>query len=310
MSTERYLIIESVRERDIDLLILEELYARSGFDKLLFDSVNKQDINFIDAYRSVVFGGLGETDIEVHCRNNKSEGLFYILIENKIDADFQDKQYERYTKRADLIKSENINTAIVLIAPLSYIKNQNEFTYTLSYESILEWFDLQKSHRSWYKRELLRLAIEQERRGYQVKKDEAVTNFWMDYFNFIKDNLPDVSMPKPKAKPQTSSFVYFKSEWIPSGMRLIHKMEKGVLDLEITGKADQYENLFNKYKDTLGDEIDIVITNKSLCFRIETEHLSIKDSFDDQISCMRKMIDRYSILKKWYMSNLKETLSI
>ncbi len=305
MNLEQYPIIESVRERDIDLLLLEELYAKSGFDKLLFDSIEQKNLVFIDAYRSVVFGGLGETDIEVHCKNNKNGELFYILIENKIDANFQNKQYDRYVQRAELINNKRINTAIILVAPSSYIDNQNEFNISISYESIYEWFDSQKTDRSWYKKELLRLAIDQERRGYQAKKDELVTSFWLDYYNFLQQNLPEVIMPIPKAKPQTSSFVYFKSDWIPKGMRLIHKMEKGVLDLELTGKADEYENMLNTYRNVLNDQINIVVTNKSLCFRVDVETLLIKEGFSSQPQKVNDMIKKYYVLKNWYLKNLK-----
>lgn len=305
MNLEQYPIIESVRERDIDLLLLEELYAKSGFDKLLFDSIEQKNLVFIDAYRSVVFGGLGETDIEVHCKNNKNGELFYILIENKIDADFQNNQYDRYVQRAELINNKRINTAIILVAPSSYIDNQNEFNISISYESIHEWFDSQKTDRSWYKKELLRLAIDQERRGYQAKKDELVTSFWLDYYNFLQQNLPEVIMPIPKVKPQTSSFVYFKSDWIPKGMRLIHKMEKGVLDLELTGKADEYENMLNTYRNVLNDQINIVVTNKSLCFRVDVETLLIKEGFSSQPQKVNDMIKKYYVLKNWYLKNLK-----
>ena len=125
-------IVESIRERDIDLLILEEFYSQTGFDKLFLNKINRDNLKFISAYRSVTTAGLGETDLQVEFSDENNQP-FYLLIENKIDADFQEAKYERYLKRAEILSKDN--SKVILAAPEEYIKNKSEFEYNISYEA-------------------------------------------------------------------------------------------------------------------------------------------------------------------------------
>lgn len=294
-------IVESVRERDIDLLILEEFYSQTGFEKLFLNKINRDNLKFISAYRSMTIAGLGETDLQVEFSYENNQP-FYLLIENKIGADFQEAQYERYLKRAEILSKDN--SKVILVAPKEYIKNKSEFEFDISYEELINFFEEKKNFRSEYKKEILRLAIEQERRGYQVVKDEQITDFWKDYYEYIKVNIPELEMPNPKSKPTSSSFVYFKSDWIPKDMKLIHKMEKGNLDLELTGQADKYEEIVEKYKDKLEDGIEIVITGKSVVFRVQVPDLNLREDLENQIDKLNIFIDRYNFLKNWYLSTV------
>jgi hypothetical protein len=303
-------IIEAVRERDIDLLILEEFYAQTGFDKLFLKVINKQEFIFSKAYRSVTTAGLGETDIQVEFINKVGNKL-YILIENKVDAEFQDAQYERYLERANLLKTDIDEAYVILTAPELYIKQKSEFKYHLSYEDIKEWFNhnYPEKNRGWYKRELLRLAIEQERRGYQTIKDEVVTLFWKQYFEYIQEVLPELQMNDPKIKPTQSSFVYFHPKWLPVNMKLIHKMDKGYLDLELSGKAENYDEIVEEYGSKLSENMEIVITGKSICFRFELPVISFEKSFDEQKNVIRHAVDKCLILKEFIFSFLKKTIN-
>ncbi len=295
-------IIEAVRERDIDLLILEELYAKTGFEKLFLEEIKYPNFSFSKAYRSVTTAGLGETDIQVEFTSGKKK--LFLLIENKVDADFQDAQYERYMKRAELISSPDITTAVILVAPQGYIQNKSEFEYTLSYEKIRNWFAQTNDSRSWYKQELLRLAIDQERRGYQAVKDEIVTNFWKEYYLYITERMPDSGMPIPKVKPTSSSFVYFNPKWLPQNTRLIHKMEKGYLDLELSGRALEYDNLITQYNHLLNG-MELVITGKSVCFRIEVTPISFEQDFNNQLNSIDQVITGIRAIQSFTMTVLK-----
>ena len=301
-------IIESVRERDIDLLILEELYAQTSFDQLFLQVINKNDYAFSRAYRSVTTAGLGETDVQIEFKNSIGNKLF-VLIENKVDAEFQDAQYERYLERANLLKDNTTEAFVILTAPESYIKQKSEFEYHLSYEDIRAWFDNNaEKNRSWYKSELLRLAIDQERRGYQAVRDDIVTSFWKQYFLFIQEKMPELEMPNPTSKPTQSSFVYFKPKWLPSNMRLIHKMDKGYLDLELSGKAQEYDEIVEEYADKLAQGIEIVITGKSICFRFEIPVILFEKSFEEQRDVVKMTVDDCLIFKSFIFSLSKSPL--
>lgn len=295
-------ILESVRERDVDLLILEELYAKTGFETLFLKIIDKQDFSFVKAYRSMTTAGLGETDIQAEFIFGQKQLI--LLIENKVDAEFQNAQYERYMKRAELLTNPSTETAVILVAPQDYIQNKSEFQYALSYEDMLAWFSQQGDARSWYKQELLRLAIEQERRGYQAIKDETVTNFWKRYHAYISDHLPELNMPEPKAKPTASSFVYFNPSWIQKSTKLIHKMEKGYLDFQLSNRAPEYDDLLKQYSDILPEYMELVVTGKSVSFRIEVAPLSFDKEFDEQINNLSQLVDAVFLIKEFILKHL------
>lgn len=301
-------IIESVRERDIDLLILEEFYAETGFGKLFLKVISRTEYVFSKAYRSVTTAGLGETDVQVEFKDIVGNKL-YILIENKVDAEFQDAQYERYLERANLLKNNTCDAYVILTAPESYIKQKSEFEYHLSYEDIRNWFaGSTERNRGWYKSELLRLAIEQERRGYQATRDDVVTLFWKQYFEYIQNVLPELGMSDPRAKPTQSSFVYFKPKWLPENMRLIHKMDKGYIDLELSGRAENYDEIVEEYTPRLLSNMEIVITGKSICFRFELPAISFEKSFEDQQSTIKMAVDNCVLFKTFIFSFPKTPL--
>jgi hypothetical protein len=292
------LIVESVRERDIDLLILEEFYSRTGFEQLFLRVIQRPDFSFVGAHRSIVTSSLGETDIQVEFKNQNGSTL-HLLIENKIDAEFQNAQYSRYMQRAQLLVGPSVSARVILVAPQAYIDSQNEFEYSVSYESILEFFKAKTSDmfRASYKAEILRLAIEQERRGYQAIKNDLVTSLWRQYFTYIQTYMPELGMEEPKAKPSSSSFLYFRPKWLPEGMKLVHKMEKGYLDLTLEGKASEYETLMQKYAPVLVDGMSLVETNKSVSFRLELPPLSFEETLDDQEETMRQVIQHAKTFK-------------
>ena len=170
----KFPIVESVRERDIDLLILEELYSQSGFESLFLDLIDKKDFLFKKAYRSMTISDLGE-----------------------------------------------------------------------------------------------------------------------------------LNMKKPESKPSSSSFVYFSPRWLPKDTRLIHKMEKGYFDLELSGKSIDYEKLVIQYESLLPNNISIVVTGISVSFRIETIPLSFDIEFDEQIYILEQIVSSYKVMESFVVNFFK-----
>lgn len=80
--------IESIRERDIDLLLIEELTVNNEFLNWLINQWHLPNADkLIGVWRSITDYGLGETDILIAYQSNIN--TIYIQIENKLDADFQ-----------------------------------------------------------------------------------------------------------------------------------------------------------------------------------------------------------------------------
>ena len=298
---EQLQIIEAVRERDIDLLILEELYAQTGFDKLFLKLINKSGYKFSLARHSVVSLGLGETDVWIEFTKNKKS--LFILLENKIDADFQPNQYERYEQKVDFLRKEGHEAFSLLIAPKKYLNSSSKFDHRISYEEIYKWFSKFKDNRSKYKLEVINLAIKKPENS---EPDEIVTNLWSQYYLYLKNNLPELKMKDPGGKPSNSSFSYFKAHWLPPKTKLVHKMNKGYLDLQISGEAKSHQKFYDTYSKILKKDIGIVVVNKSLAFRIELPPISLQKTLDEQLDTMNEFCKKYHILKNWIIDNYRK----
>ena len=166
-----YIPVESVQERDVDLLLIEELNVSLDFCKWFISAIGLgQTVSNLKAFRSISDYGLGETDILISY--SFDDRTTFILVENKIDASFQENQFERYKERgkAYLQSKKCDDYHIALVAPKSYCENQSNFSNYVSYESIKKYFADQKNIRADYKAEILSIAIEKERLRMQKQR--------------------------------------------------------------------------------------------------------------------------------------------
>jgi len=297
--------LESVTERDIDLLVLEEFYSSIEFRTWF---LNKLDCDlsakcFSGAWHSVIHPSLGESDIEVEFITGKT--IFRIFIENKIDAELQPEQAERYVKRAkEKIQSgECTKYTVVLLAPEKYVnkKVKEQFEKIITYEELQKYFLKEKGERNNYKSKILDLAIEQARRGYQPITDEKVTNFWQQYWHLTMAIAPELEMKEPIEKPARAGFVEFKPAILPKGYRLVHKLPHGNVDLEISGQANKLLEIKNKIN--LKNAI-VTKAGKSAAIRIKTPKIDTKIDFLKQ---KEKIID--AILKAKKLLQTQEQLT-
>ncbi|WP_093983641.1 hypothetical protein [Shewanella algae] len=79
--------IQSVQERDIDLMLLEECHTSMAFCNWLVSRVYEfpHTVEFVGAWHSVIHNQYGESDLVVIFNDNDGSHQA-ILIENKIDA--------------------------------------------------------------------------------------------------------------------------------------------------------------------------------------------------------------------------------
>lgn len=302
--------VEAVQERDIDLLILEELKCNPKFTGwILSETIDlKENYEFIGAWHSLSQVGLGESDLAFKIKT-KSE-LILFLIENKIDADFQPDQANRYRQRGQK-RVENRECDIfytILVAPKNYIVRNDDFDFYIEYEAIKDWFITQSGlgDRATYKAEVLEIAIEKLRRGYTAIVDERATKFWWAYYNFANENYPHLKMKKPQAGiPKGSSFIIFEPSDIGLGKRdlIIHK-GYGVVDLQLAGKGDEINSLVEMFQNTLSEDMEIVKANKSASIRIKVEAIDVTKDFNEQKEIIANALDKADRLYHWAKDNL------
>ncbi|MBO5766225.1 MAG: PD-(D/E)XK nuclease family protein, partial [Lentisphaeria bacterium] len=261
--------IESVLERDTDLLILEEWNVNIEFAHWLLEQLSiTQKFSSFDGWHSVTDPQYGETDLLLVAENASTK--IAVLLENKIDAIAQAEQSKRYFLRAEKLKQElGLTDAFVgIIAPENYLRNNQEaqnYPFRISYESAAEWFSSKAGVRDLYRAAVLRSAIEKERRGYRPIKDEQVSRFWHDYWKCLQRDIPEVRMKEPDIVPSASDWPELYFSWFPAKWKLVHKLSRGVLDLETKLSPAEAELLQKSLAET---EFSIAQTGKSFSIRL------------------------------------------
>lgn len=290
------LILESIRERDIDLLLIEELNVNRDFCSFFVQNLFEDSSNIIEAkaLHSVVNPQFGETDILFFYKTDKSSNA--ILIENKIDANAQPEQAERYKIRATAIQKEyHCDTRTCIVAPHNYLINNSEaqkYQNQISYETIREYFKKQNSIRLDYKAQILDLAVSQERRGYTPIKDDATTSFWVQYWDLLTQYIPSAEMKRPTIVPANSDWPLIKFSWFPKGCFIYHKLSKGYIDFQTNCSSDFLENILEQNSAL---SFKLVKTGKSFTLRAIVPPLDKHSSFDSQ---KENVVKAFNIIKE------------
>jgi hypothetical protein len=209
-----------------------------------------------------------------------------VLIENKIDAPPQPEQAARYRLRGDAgIEGgdwQSYKTCIV--APQTYLSQVTDvlgYDAQINYETLRDWYEQSNldEARAQFKVRLLTEAIEQNRRGYTPRFDERVTRFWRDYWMVASSEFPELAMLEPGSKPTDSSWITFRSEAIGRNRVIIHKLDRGVVDLELSGAGHALKELQSAYDALLDLQgVALVPSGKSAVIRIQVPKI---DRFGD-----------------------------
>jgi len=303
--------LESIQERDIDLLLIEELSCSERFlNWFLENTVGKACGlgEFKGCWHSVCHPQLGESDLVLKFAGIDGKG-YIMLIENKIAADFQPDQALRYRQRGDeFIKAgECSDYSTVLVAPSDYLSGEDDFDFCLAYEDIRSWYENESAlgERGTYKAHLLMLAIEELRRGYHPIRDESTTTFWRRYWECVTELAPELNMKVPRNDiPKRSVWFSFQPKDLPKGISLIHKADRGYIDLQLSGRGDQIEQIHQDLGSFLEPSMVIVRTGKSAVVRIEVPLLFLQQDFDSQKETVQKEIQEVKALHQWAVNNL------
>jgi len=300
--------ISGVSERDIDLLLLEEFMSSLEFQIFFIKKSKFKELNltYVKAQRSVT-DSTGESDLEISFKNKNGQ-IIMLMIENKVNANFQKDQLQRYLQRGNNYIKNNkiIDFETILVAPKSFHYNETRgFDFRINYEDIVEYFANHSNlgRRNTYKNLLLNSAIEKSTSGYQMEADASVSNFWKDYWELSLSEANELYMDEPTAKPSSSSFIYFRNVNLPKEVDLVHKLTHGYFDLQFKGMGDQINVMRDKYSNTLNSNMKIVKAGKSASIRIKVPKLSLADSLESQkdkvLICLREGAN----MLKWFRTH-------
>jgi hypothetical protein len=281
--------LECIEERDMDLLLLEELHVSNAF-AAWFVSKAFQDQTFgafISACHSVSEAA-GESDLEFVFNDTQGRNTG-LLIENKIGAVAQPDQALRYRQRAKKKTADGSwqSARTCIVAPQEYLDATPDaagYDSKISYEDIADWFGQRAPNdvRAGYRKQFVRAAIEQLRRGYTQVKDETVTEFWRKYRKAVDALFPALQMYDPKYKSAQSIWVVFHPKALGKQRTLNHKMRMGVVDLNTEFPASRLQELSSAWAPLLEPDMSVVATGNSLSVRVEVHRVDVHRDYDAQ----------------------------
>lgn len=294
--------ISKVFERDIDLFVIDEFISNKKFANLFLAQIGLNSFNIVKIFHSLTDPKFGESDITIIIEDlNKTR--YGILIEDKIDAIAMSNQSGRYFERGNkgIENGEYEKYYVFIIAPESYLNNNVEakkYPNKLSYEKILEFFKEEYDERLSLKIILLEEALNKKKIGYQVIEEPNVTKFWSKYYSFQEGNYLKLQLPKQDG-PRGSAASWPTFNTFLKTVKIIHKSEKGFVDLTFNGYGEKINILNEAIGDLLDDDMCIVRTNKSAAVRIVVPKIDFNNEFEiyeNEITEIMKAIERLNNL--------------
>ena len=269
--------VASVAERDIDLLVLEELSVCDEFREWLATRVFGETVfrAHLGAWHSVVHSQYGESDL-IYLFSETEGKRNAVLIENKVDAPPQPQQGDRYRIRGESGQKEGYwdRFKTCLIAPEKYLtsaKQTQTYDVTISYEEFLAYFLSRRTRneRFIYKAKIIQEAIEQNRRGYQPELSKEMTDFVDNYYLIASENYQSLGMQESKPRPAGSTWVMFYPTSFPKNVALAHQMMAGYVKAFFYGGAKDFETIKEQYSSSLPLGASIDLAGKSVAISLE-----------------------------------------
>ncbi len=305
---------EAVRERDIDLLLMEEFSTSSAFVHFFVDNAEHAENDarmeldggrVVSVEHSIMDAQMGETDIEIIFENSKAR--IGLLIEDKINAEARPTQASRYFERGNkgINKGKYARFYVCIVAPQKYLDSHNHgkntYPYWISYEKMLEYYSRKCDPGSIFKVKQIRDAIDKQRRGYQTEEDPRVTAFWRKYAAYQKQYFPGL-MLRYNGEIKGTNATWPRFDTAVRGLYLYHKTEykteessqTGVVDLTFDGYGDRISDLMGMIDQALDGkwgDYSLQRTGKAASLRLSVPKLNVHGEFDDQIESAQKCFE-------------------
>lgn len=282
------IILDTVLERDVDLLIIEEFISDKDFAALFLDATQiDRNSEIVSIQRSLRYQ-MGESDIVVVLKTPQGADIG-LHIEDKVNAEAQQEQYARYEERATSLADNLEYTAhrVCITAPQYYLNTNDEakkYPASVSYEKLYEYFEQKGGIRSKFKQALLRCSLGKKDATIAVP-NEAVTSFWSSFERFaIERNLKMISSSNLHGKE--SKFIRFKTT-LPK-VYVIYKARHGCVDLQIPNMAGR----LSLPVEMLIDDMCICDTGKSASVRIGNPQwqLNLEESIENNMYLVEEIL--------------------
>ncbi|MBC6438250.1 MAG: hypothetical protein GDA52_08970 [Rhodobacteraceae bacterium] len=303
--------ITRFEERDIDLLLAEELAVNRAFARWLLS---------FDPTAPKVTLPAATSNISVHQDGSEADvvadfaridgGKHRVFIEDKINAPLMDEQLERYVRRAqgDIRMERYTSASIFLVAPANYQVPLPDGVRRITFEQIAAAFPqhLPDARGQWRGDLFLRARPvgSASARDAQVKQDDPyIAEWWNAVYAKLENRHPSYFVHRTQY-PRSTYFAPGRTDQ-PNSIRVDFKGHRGEVDLAF--KEWTRANLEVKLKD-LPPPPGVVIGNPpskqskgSAALRISgMEKVLISDGFDVIDGPMMALYDATrSLLDYW-----------
>ncbi len=222
MSEEFIPTLTHATERDIDLLLVEELFASAAFVDWMAQraGVTQRVIKARVLHSKRRTKNRREIDIFLDLLIGEKERCA-LLIENKLDASEQPDQAESYRDELARLAPDYPGARMMIVCPKAYASEHDEFTRKfdaiVTYEELALYFDEatrlcanydlacrladEASARAQFRHDILHQAIYKHRRGNTPIPNELVGDFNARYVALLAKIAPDISPGKSMLKP-------------------------------------------------------------------------------------------------------------
>ena len=226
----------SVQERDIDLVLIEQLHVSPAFSGWLTARLDLAGA-VVETARHSVCREHGETDVLVIVRRGQERVA--VMIEDKIGAPMQPDQCERYHIRGRILCDEGAvdRYMTVLCAPAGYLNSVPEDQHwhaRISLEEIAQ--DIQgAAYPGWeWRHAVLTAAASRQARAREADNranhayDAAIAPLKRAYRDFVQSRYPQLRASLQEGRDRE---YYLRAPGLPSGIRFKHAFFRGEVSL-------------------------------------------------------------------------------
>jgi len=253
---------------------------------------------------------LGESDLIV-LYEGSGNSRFAVLIEDKIDADLQPDQAERYRLRAERDCSEGLysNFEVILCAPAFYLKNRGGlggFDLQISLEQLADFLDTGDA-RAKYRASFLRTAAATKKINAWVREDDPATNaFWDAAYEVACQEFPILEM-KPLRLTKGSVWITFRPHDLPTMPKHVYvslKGQQGHIDLTFTKTTT---HLFKPLvKHLLQPDMTVQKTGAAAAIRLKSPSFRIADGITEGLPRVKAAFAASTRLIEFYRAHSVE----
>lgn len=293
-------VLETVHEKDVDLLLVEELHVSASFRDWLAGQVSTPMRDFLGGWRSVTRFN-GESDVEFEYEDTTGR-VVRVLLENKIKADEQPRQAERYTERAakyvELGEADHALTC--LFAPTQYLDEDLVAKYdeSITYEAVRDWFDTPENSRAAFRRTVLDAAITVGEQRYIKSTDEQTQAFW-EYYETLARDYPELEFTVSHTPAGGTTWFRFTPSRLADEASITHKADRGVVHLSFADRGDHLAALHDAVADVLDPDMRCERTGQSGSIAIDVPAFSDLAEPPTKSDAIRDALDAASRLLDW-----------